>query len=442
MGHVAAPSFVTVGGLQYAAPYEDSQVTSVKDHLAGKPLCEVLGEMWRLHRGQQPLEEAVAYWRSEVLGGRVQYRLKKRSKDDDAYRFVTPHVDILVERQSSLRITKHKHVRVVPAVDVRVLFENADMIAIDKPAGIATCAAEDGANCLMSMVQRATGFDCLPAHRLDKPVSGVLLLGKSKRKAKKLLQQIQQKSQVTKTYVARCQRAQLPNIEAAQVMHATAVPSGSLGGIDGPLTVEAPLRWDSAASRAFVVDVSTVPHEHDGKELLGAALATTRIRPLCSLPDGTVLVEVQPVTGQRHQIRAHLSHLGWPIANDTVYGGRLPPHGQARAFQDDELGTLSSMYGAPEHWCSWCPKCNWTQQQLSPDFEREPPTVDGGIWLHSHRYQIPEMGIDVAAGLPSWAADASPALFQCSSTSGSCEVSDKTLATTMLPTIALSEGLP
>eukprot|EP01045_Picozoa_sp_COSAG04_P040710 COSAG04_NODE_12022_length_675_cov_0.815972_1_plen_101_part_01 len=58
------PPTIVVGGLQYAAPYDEHKVTWIKDRFEGRPLCEVLGEMGRRRRGEQPRAGAGALWRS------------------------------------------------------------------------------------------------------------------------------------------------------------------------------------------------------------------------------------------------------------------------------------------------------------------------------------------------------------------------------------------
>lgn len=308
---------VVVHRLQYAAPYDESKITWLKERYANLPLSQVLAEMWRLHRGEQPLEEAVAHWRGEVLAGRVLYRKRKRSIDDP-YKFITPDPDVEVEIGSAVQIVRHVHERVVPAVTVRVLFENDSMLAIDKPAGIATIGETMGPNSLMGIVRSQTGhFGAEPGHRLDKPVSGVLLLGKSRRQAARLLDKIQKKDMVEKVYIARVQRGKrLPDSQGS---------FGDVAAEEFPaeeFTVAAPIGWRSADSKAYVHAEGAVASS-EGSD--AAALAVTRFKRLdrdaaAAPADGTVLVACRPKTGQRHQIRVHLAHIGWPIANDSLYG--------------------------------------------------------------------------------------------------------------------------
>lgn len=323
---------VVACGLQYAAPYEECKITWLKQRYANLPLSQVLAEMWRLHRGEQPLHEAIAHWRAELAAGRVLYRKRKRSIDDP-YHFVTPDPDTPVEMGSAVQIVRHVHERVVPAVTVRVLFENESMLAIDKPVGIATIGETMGANSLMGIVRRQTGyFGVEPGHRLDKPVSGVLLLGKSRRQAARLLDKIQKKDMVEKVYVARVQRQQgifqkcrsaCTDYRGVQFDGEQQTLDGGASGDEFPeeeFTVAAAIGWRSAESKAYVHSDGAVCSE--GSD--AAALAVTHFRRLNvngpALPDGTVLVACRPKTGQRHQIRVHLAHIGWPIANDSLYG--------------------------------------------------------------------------------------------------------------------------
>jgi hypothetical protein len=175
----AAPAFVDCNGLRYAVPYEALVVTFLKDRFAGRPLDDVLGQMFRRYRGRQPLEEAAAHWRGEIEGGRVEIRGPKLSRDDPWEWRQPESASVEVVRGAAIRVRQHVHEKVVPQITVRALYESETVLCIDKPAGVATVdEIGDGVNSLMTVVHAAMSLPKRPqpAHRLDKPVSGVLVV--------------------------------------------------------------------------------------------------------------------------------------------------------------------------------------------------------------------------------------------------------------------------
>jgi 23S rRNA-/tRNA-specific pseudouridylate synthase len=203
-------------------------------------------------------------------------------------------------------------------------------------AGIATVAETTGPNSLMDIVRRQTGvFGAEPGHRLDKPVSGVLLLGKSRRQAARLLDKIQKKDMIEKVYIARVRRrTQPPDSQDTAAAAGAAAAAASAAAVardcefpPEEFTVAAPIGWRSADNKAIVHAEGAVSSS-EGSD--APALAVTHFKRLsggggssAALPDGTVLIACRPKTGQRHQIRVHLAHIGWPIANDALYGAVL-----------------------------------------------------------------------------------------------------------------------
>ena len=180
-----------------------------------------------------------------------------------------------------------------------------------------------------------------------------------------------------------------------------------------------------------------------------ALLHTTQFRRLeeeAQPNDGTILVECRPITGQRHQIRAHLAAIAWPIANDVVYGGGVVEDPSATSFLspyvDDAAGTLRTQLGSPKCRRDWCTTCKWTMDMLLssptiptaannnhndtttivakgdttiPSTTRRRLYIDRGIWLHSYRYVLPKAGIDLVAPLPDWALARSSGIGEDSS---------------------------
>ncbi len=176
----------------------------------------------------------------------------------------------------------------------RILFEDAEALVIDKPAGL---AVHPGARTPESLedylMDLRLGFKRppLPVHRLDRDTSGCLLLARNPKAHKRFGQAFEQKV-VTKTYLA-----VLDGVPAA--------PSG---------TVDMPLGKTSTASEGW-----RMIEDPRGKA------AVTHWRVVLER-DGRALVLFSPETGRTHQIRVHAaSGIGIPISGDPVYGaGRGP----------------------------------------------------------------------------------------------------------------------
>lgn len=190
-------------------------------------------------------------------------------------------------------------------IEPRVLFEDADLLAVDKPPGMVAHPAYQHPD--------GTLFDAVAArqtargerrpwllHRLDRDTSGVVLLAKTELARRHLVRQFERRL-VRKWYLA--------------VVHGT--PSATSGEIC------APLRRDPSDRRRVMVDPS-------GQE------ATTRYRVLAGSADAA-LVLVEPLTGRMHQIRVHLASLGHPIVRDATYGPGGDSSGPAEGYDRRHL---------------------------------------------------------------------------------------------------------
>lgn len=174
----------------------------------------------------------------------------------------------------------------------RILFDDGVVIAVDKPPGLPTHATADASRpSLVSHVERwlaargATGT--LSVHqRLDRDTSGVVLFGVDPRANAGLARAFAERL-VLKRYLA--------------IAVATRSPPGARFRVSAPI---APASADRPAVRIGGPDA--VPAETD--VLVREALS------------GALLVEVQPRSGRRHQVRVHLAHAGFPILGDAVYG--------------------------------------------------------------------------------------------------------------------------
>lgn len=181
-------------------------------------------------------------------------------------------------------------------IPLDILFENADMLVVNKPAGMVVHPAaghESG-----TLVHAVLGYD--PdlegiggverpgvVHRLDKETSGLILLAKNERAHRWLQDQFRMRK-VEKTYLA-------------LVDGAPPTPNGR---------VEAPIGRDSSHRKKMAV---LSPGK--GREAVSEYLT------LESFAKHTLL-EFHPHTGRTHQIRLHCMFLGCPIVGDKVYGYR------------------------------------------------------------------------------------------------------------------------
>ena len=158
-------------------------------------------------------------------------------------------------------------------------------VAVDKPAGIAAIPEKAGdTGCLQSRLERELGRRVWVVHRLDKEVSGVILYALSA-EAHRFLNIAFEQRRVSKLYLA----------------GAAGVPKSDSGEIDLPL-------------REFGSGRIGVDREK-GKPCL------TRWRVLERRADRTLL-EMEPHTGRRHQLRAHAYALGHPLLGDPRYGDK------------------------------------------------------------------------------------------------------------------------
>ena len=170
-----------------------------------------------------------------------------------------------------------------------ILFEDAEALVIDKPAGLPVDRPKDGTRALADMVDDLRfGFARPPGivHRLDRDTSGCLLLARNPGSHRRFSAAFAE-GIVEKTYVAVLE----------------GVPEESEG------VIELALSKVSSAGQGWRI----IPAKK-GKP------ARTRWR-LLAADGGRALVEFQPETGRTHQIRVHAaSGLGLPIVGDPTYG--------------------------------------------------------------------------------------------------------------------------
>jgi len=182
--------------------------------------------------------------------------------------------------------------------DLNILFEDNHCLAVAKPAPLLTQGVPPGIITLESMVKayikekyhKAGNVYLGIPHRLDRPVSGVVLFARNTKAARRLAEQFQ-KHQVTKIY---------------------------WGAVEGELQ-PAQGTWHDWLRK--LPEEARSEKVSEGSE--GARQVLLHYRCLQPCPGGT-LVEFRPETGRMHQIRVQAAARALPIRGDVLYGSRLP----------------------------------------------------------------------------------------------------------------------
>ncbi len=193
-------------------------------------------------------------------------------------------------------------------IPLRILYQDDDLLAVDKPAGMVVHPAPGNrTGTLVSallhhdlVTEGATGERPGIVHRLDKETSGVLLVARTLRAHEALARAFRERT-VHKRYLA--------------------VVLGTPSAKEGLLT------WSIGRHPRERQRMSI--HSHRGRT------ARTTYRVMESFRDLSLL-ELRPETGRTHQLRVHLAAMGHPVLADPLYGSRkgraLPKSGPGREF--------------------------------------------------------------------------------------------------------------
>ena len=192
------------------------------------------------------------------------------------------------------------------AIPLDIIFENKDMLVINKPAGMVVHpAAGHSSGTLVHAVlahapdMEGIGGELRPGivHRLDKDTSGIILVAKNDRSQRFLQEQFRSRS-VTKIY-------------NALVDSHPPTPEGR---------IEASIGRDPGNRKRMAV-----VQEHKGRPAVTEYFTRQRYAHHTYL-------EVHPFTGRTHQIRIHMAYLKCPVVGDKLYGYKKPTLDMDRHF--------------------------------------------------------------------------------------------------------------
>ena len=175
-------------------------------------------------------------------------------------------------------------------VDLPILYEDDDVIVVNKPSGLLTHAKGGLSDepTVAEIIRPKTSFATDTdrpgiVHRLDRDTSGLLIIAKNPESAVHLQRQFAERT-AKKTYIAIIDSK--PKLNAAKI--------------------DLPIGRNPSAPSTFRIDPNGKP-------------AQTTYHVLAK-NDIQSLVELKPTTGRTHQLRVHLAHLNAPLLGDRVYG--------------------------------------------------------------------------------------------------------------------------
>lgn len=193
--------------------------------------------------------------------------------------------------------------------NIRIIFEDASIIAVDKPSGMPSVPGLDGRTSVQEKLVPSHG-DIYPVHRLDMDTSGILIFARTQEAAVGLQRQFEAHS-VIKTYHARLSASE----------EGMRFKPGDHGTICLPLCPDHDERPRQKADKT------------QGKP------SETSYEVISVNDDSTIDIVFHPLTGRTHQLRVHSAHtlgLGHPIKGDMLYGGspadRLNLHASSIIF--------------------------------------------------------------------------------------------------------------
>ncbi|HOX43683.1 MAG TPA: RluA family pseudouridine synthase [Myxococcota bacterium] len=181
-----------------------------------------------------------------------------------------------------------------PAAAPRILYEDELLLGLEKPTGWNVFGQASLAAWLLAVRPDLAGVGPAEApaiaHRLDRETSGLMLAAKDREGLRALRAQLSGQG---------CRKGYLAVLE---------------GRLEGTQVIETPL--GGRYRRSARVSVAA-----PGRRLRGVRPARTELEPLCPGEEASLCL-ARIGAGMRHQIRAHLAHLGHPLWGDRLYGSR------------------------------------------------------------------------------------------------------------------------
>ena len=203
-------------------------------------------------------------------------------------------IKIFVTDEQLEEFKSQKDIKATSDISSWIIYEDNNVLLINKPRGVLVQKDSSGAEALDEMVllylsnkgeynpSSVSAYKPAPVHRLDRNTSGIVVFGKNINALRELQEVINDKSKASKRYLALVK-----------------------GEIDKDGEISAPLEKNAKNGRVYV--------NENGKPSL------TRYKVVKRLQNYTLL-EVELLTGRTHQIRVHMAYINHPVVGDSKYG--------------------------------------------------------------------------------------------------------------------------
>ncbi|GFQ99556.1 RNA pseudouridylate synthase domain-containing protein 2 [Trichonephila clavata] len=285
-------------GLRKVYPYYYRHTTYCKGRWIKKPLIDVYTQEFSLY----PREEIEKRILTGVL--RVNGEIV--------------NLNYVLKNSDVMTASVHRHELPVWACSMKVIFEDDDVLVVDKPSSIPVhpCGLYRYNSAAFILEYEGKWKDLHVTHRLDRLTSGVLIFAKSSEKSNEIHENLILRN-VEKEYLCRVE-GEFP---------------------DGVIMCNKPLKKIYSKIGIALVDP------------LGK-IAVTEFQKL-SYNGKSSVVRCKPYTGRTHQIRAHLQYLGYPIVNDVLYNSYVfgPEKGKHGVLHKDIGQLLVDL--VKEHSVNW-----------------------------------------------------------------------------------------